>query len=81
MELSPEQQRRVEELLRRRGLVCPVCGSSALSSTGQAYGTINRRISVQYVCTNREAEHPNPTGFGPWSEPLEPHEARGLGIG
>jgi hypothetical protein len=57
MELSPEQQRRVEELLRRRGLVCPVCpvcGSSALSSTGQAYGTINRRISVQYVCTNPE---------------------------
>jgi hypothetical protein len=79
MQLSPEQQRRVEELLKTRGVQCPECGSPALASTGEAYGTANRRIAVQYFCTNNDVEH-RAGGFGPYSVPLEPHEAHRIGL-
>jgi hypothetical protein len=81
MELRPDQKARVEELLRTKGVTCPQCGSDALASTGLAYVTMNHRTSVQYGCTNREVEHPDPTGFGPWSLSLDPHEARRIGLG
>jgi hypothetical protein len=81
VQLSAAQQERVNELLQRRGEKCPQCGSTALASTGVAYRTANHRISVQYACTNRNAEHPDPTGFGPWSVPLELHEAQEIARG
>jgi hypothetical protein len=82
MQLSSDQQQRVEDLLRRRGERCPHCGEwQTVTSNGVAYRTANQRISVQYVCTNRDVEHPNPAGYGPWSVPLDPHEARRVGLG
>ena len=82
MQLSAAQQERVNELLlQRRGEKCPQCGSTALASTGVAYRTANHRISVQYACTNRNAGHPDPTGFGPWSVPLELPEAQWIALG
>ena len=81
MRISAEQERAVNELLRRRGETCPQCGEwRTLASTGVAYTTVNRRISIQYVCTNRGVDHPDPAGFGPWSLALEPHEARKAGL-
>jgi hypothetical protein len=45
--LSEDAQGRVEDLLRRRGVKCEQCGSTALVSSSVAYGIIDRRISVQ----------------------------------
>jgi predicted RNA-binding Zn-ribbon protein involved in translation (DUF1610 family) len=81
MDLNDQQQERVNELLQRRDLACPQCGSTMLASTGIAFVTMDRRISVQYICTNSDIEHPDPTGFGPWSVPLDPQEAQRIGIG
>jgi len=81
MQLSPDQEGRVEKLLRTKGVRCPQCGSTALASTGVAYVTFNKTTTVQYGCTNRDVEHPDPAGFGPWSLSLEPHEAQRVGLG
>jgi len=81
MELSPDQKSRVEKLLRTKGLTCPQCGSTVLASTGVAYVTMNKTPSVQYFCTNRDVEQPDPASFGPWSLSLDPHEAQSIGLG
>jgi hypothetical protein len=80
MDLNDLQQELVNDLLRRRGEKCPECGSPALASTGVAYRAMYGTISVQYGCTNRAVDHPNPTGWGPWSVPLEPHKAQRIGL-
>jgi hypothetical protein len=79
MRISAEQERRVNELLRRRGERCPQCGEcKTLASTGEAYVNAAHRVAVRYACSNRDVQHPE--GFGSWSLALEPYERRKIGF-
>ena len=76
--LDVEQQRRVERLLRQKGVACPQCGSSDLASDGLASQRAGE-VSVGVYCRNRGVQHEN--GF-PVSPPpkLTEDEARQAGI-
>ena len=81
MQLTPEHRRAVDDLLRRRGEECPQCGSTDLTSNGEYYGGRGgQQISVQYVCLNRGTDEQHPSGYGPFSTVLGPHEARSIGL-
>lgn len=81
MQLSAEQTRAVNDLLRHRGEACPQCGSRDVASTGEYYYAMNRRPSVRFACRNLGNDEQHPGGYGPYSMALEPYEARRIGLG
>jgi hypothetical protein len=58
--LNPNQQRRVEEFVRRKGESCVLCGSEALRCADTAATYIGGGFNVRLICTN--AEDPAHTG-------------------
>lgn len=81
MRLTPQQESAVNELLRRRGERCPSCGSREVASTGEYMDSASRRVSVRALCRNLGNDELHPGGYGPFSIPLEPYEARRVGLG
>ena len=52
-ELDVSQRRQVEQLVRRAGNTCEVCGSDDLSCDDRAVRTMSHGISVRLFCNNR----------------------------
>ncbi len=57
-ELNASQRRQVEQLVRRTGKTCEVCGSEDLSCDDRAVRTMSHGISVRLFCNNRK-DHAN----------------------
>ena len=53
-ELNASQRRQVEQLVRRAGKTCQVCGADDLSCDDRAVRTVSDGISVRLFCNNRE---------------------------
>jgi hypothetical protein len=52
--LDASQRRQVEQLVRRAGKTCEVCGSEDLSCDDRAVRTMSEGISVRLFCNNRK---------------------------
>jgi hypothetical protein len=79
--LSPDQRRRVEELVREKEERCGLCGSTGLWCDEDAATFVGGGLNVRVLCTNTGAEA-HAGGFGLGRDySVTPDEARRVGLG
>ena len=80
-DLTPEQRRSVEELVREKGERCGLCGNSDLRCGKDAAPYLGDGYSVQLRCTNgRAGVHAGGIGLI-WGYLITSDEARRVGLG
>ena len=79
-DLTPEQRRSIEELVREKGERCGLCGNIDLRC-GKAAAEVGGGYSVQLRCTNGKAGvHDGGIGLI-WGYTITSDEARRVGLG
>jgi hypothetical protein len=79
--LSPDQRRRVEELVREKEERCGLCGSTGLRCDEDAATFVGGGFNVRVLCANTGAEAPG-VGLGLARDySVTPDEARRVGLG
>ena len=79
--LSREQRRSIERLLRAKGETCRVCGNSDLRSADDAADEVGGGLSVELRCTNAFLAKGHAGGTGlVWNYSITPDEARQVGL-
>jgi hypothetical protein len=61
--LGPDQQRRVEEFVRRKGEQCNLCGTADLQCDNSAATYFGGGLTVRLICTNA-GDHAHTGGLG-----------------
>jgi hypothetical protein len=80
--LSREQRRGIESLVRAKGETCGVCGNSDLRSGEDAATQEGGGFSVELRCTNAFLAEGHAGGGGlVWNYSITPEEARQVGLG
>ena len=80
-DLTPEQRRSIEELVREKGERCGLCGNSDLRCGKDAAPYLGGGYSVQLRCTNgRAGVHDGGIGLI-WGYSITSDEARRVGLG
>jgi hypothetical protein len=80
--LSQEQRRRIERLVRAKGERCGVCGNPELRSGEDAASNLGGGYSVTLRCTNALLAEDHAGGIGLVRDySITPDEARQVGLG
>ena len=79
-DLDASQRRQVEQLVRRAGTTCEVCGSEDLSCDDRAVRTMSEGISVRLFCNNRKDHADGVVGTEQTLFALEDNDAHQIGI-
>jgi hypothetical protein len=78
--LSQEQRRRIESLVREKGETCGVCGNADLRS-GEEAASFLGGFNVELRCTNAFLAEDHAGGIGlVWDYPITPDDARQVGL-
>ena len=79
-ELNAGQRRQVEQLVRRAGKTCQVCGSDDLSCVDRAVRTVSDGISVRLFCNNRGGHTDGVVGTEQPLFAIDDNDAHRIGI-
>jgi hypothetical protein len=78
--LGPDQQRRVEEFVRRKGETCTLCGTADLRCDNSAATYFGGGLSIRLICTNAgDQAHTGRLGLV-WNYTITADEARQIGL-
>ena len=78
--LNSSQRRQVEQLVRRAGKRCEICGSDDLYCDDRAVRTMSEGISVRLFCNNRKDHADGVVGTEQPLFALEENDAHRIGI-
>ena len=79
-QLRPDQQRLVEEFVRRKGKTCALCGSAALRCDYSAATYLGGGLNVRLICTNA-GDQAHTGGLGlVWNYSITGDEAARIGL-
>jgi hypothetical protein len=78
--LDASQRRHIEQLVRRAGKTCEVCGSEDLSCDDVAVRTVSEEISVRLFCDNRIEHADGVVGTEQPLFALDENDAHRIGI-
>ena len=79
-DLDASQRCQVEQLVRRAGTTCEVCGSEDLSCNDRAVRTMSDGISVRLFCNNRKDHADGVVGTEQALFALQENDAHRIGI-